>query len=153
VVQQQFSPGIAPSGQAQAVVLGLEKDVAALGTGQFQGDVEQGEQDFIQHARGIQLARRLEKNRQFLEVGDLIRDLDPGDLAKEIARRIGGDVLGMEDSVDRVASTKFQAVVAFKHPALDALPVYERTVLAALILDKKAAVFRNDQGVIARDPG
>ena len=57
----------------------------------------------------------------FFEVGDFLRNLDAGDLADEVARRIGGDVLGMKNSVNRVAGAELQTVVAA--PALCAAHV------------------------------
>src|SRR5947209_2467182 len=59
----------------------------------------------------------------------------------------------MEYGVDGVAGAEFEAVVALENLSLNALPVHERAMFAALIHNKKLAVLRNDNGVVAGDPG
>src|SRR5207302_6595542 len=53
----------------------------------------------------------------------------------------------------RVARAKFQAVVVLQLLPLDAFPVDERAVLAALIYKKELPVFQKDLPMIARHPG
>ena len=130
-----------------------QENISALGAGQLQGHIEKRQQDFIQHAGGVQLARGFEEDGQLFEIRDFVRDLDAGNLAEKIARGVGGDVLGMKDRVNRIAGAEFQAIVALELPPLHALAVDERAVLAALVLHEKLAVFRKQQGVVARDPG
>src|ERR1022692_3070265 len=80
-----------------------------------------------------------------------MRDLDPRNLAEELARRIRGAVRRIEDGIGRIACAKLQAIVALQLLPLNAFPVDERTVLAALIDEEKPFSFENDQRVIARN--
>ena len=59
----------------------------------------------------------------------------------------------MEYGVDGVAGAEFQTVVAIENLSLNALPVHERAMFAALVHNKKLAVLGDDDGVVARDPG
>ena len=70
-----------PDYEAEFAFVIFEEDVAAFGFGQTQGDLQHGEQDFIEYAGGVQLAGGFEKQRQLLEVGGFLRDLNAGDLA------------------------------------------------------------------------
>src|ERR1700745_2167221 len=58
-------------------------------------------------------------------------------------------MLGMEDGVNVIASAEFQTVVSFKRLALDPLAVDKRSMLAALIFDKKFAIVGDDKRVVA----
>ena len=58
-------------------------------------------------------------------------------------------MLRMEYRVDGVAGAEFQAVVAIENLALNALSVDEGAMFAALVHNKKLAVLRNDDGVVA----
>src|SRR2546423_6311772 len=60
-------------------------------------------------------------------------------------------MLRMENCVNCVANTEFQAIVSFQLFAIDALAINERTVFAVLVLNKKRPVLRNQQSMLARD--
>ena len=149
VIEQQFAFGIPPCRQAQLAVRVSQENISALGASELQGHVEKRQQDFIQHAGSVQLARGFEENGQLLKVGDFARHLDAGDLTEKVARGVGGDVLRMEYGVNRIAGAEFEAVVAFQLPPLHPLAVDESAVLAALVLHEELAVFGNEERVVA----
>ena len=151
VIEQGFALGVASGRQTQIVLFVLHKDVAALGAGEFQGGVEQGHQDFVEHAGGVQLARRFEEKRQLLQIGGVVRDLDAGNLAEEFAGRVGAGMVGMENDVSNVAHAKLDAVVPLQGLALDSFAVDESSVLAALVHHAELPVFRGDQSMVAGD--
>ena len=90
---------------------------------------------------------------QLLEVAGFLRDLDPGNLAQEVARRVRGAVRRIENGVGRIARAKLQAIVALQLLPLDTLSVDERAVLAALVDEKESGFFQHDERVVARDAG
>ena len=96
VVEQRLALGIAPGGQPQFAVFVLHEDIAAFGARELQGRIEQRHQDFIEHADRIQLARSFQKQSQLLQIGGLIRDVHPGNLAEKFAGGVGGAVLRVE---------------------------------------------------------
>ena len=103
------------------------------GARQPQRHVQHGHQDLVEHTRGVQLARRFQKQSQLLEIRGLLRDLYPGNLAQELARRVRGAVRWIENGVGRIASPKFKPVVALQLLPLNPFPIDERAVFAALI--------------------
>ena len=117
---------------------------------QFQRGVYQRDQDFIQHADGIQLTRRLEKQRQLLEIRRVGGNLNPGNLAQELARRVRSRVLRAEDDIGNIANSELHTIVALQPLALYPLPVDVRTMLAALVDDEKVPVFGHNERMVAR---
>ena len=151
VVEQRLFLRVAAGGQPQLPFFVLQKNICALGPRQLQRDVEHGHQNFVEHARGIQLARRFQKQRELFEVGGFLLDLDAGDLAEKFARRIGSRVRRIEQNVSRIARAKLQAVAALQFLPLDALSIDERAVLAAQVDQEKRLPFLHDLGMVARD--
>ena len=119
--------------------------------GQVQSHVEHGDQNLFQHTGGVQLARGLEKQAQFFEVGGFLLDLNARDLAKKLARGVGGRMRRVEQHVGRIARAEFQPVAPLQLLALDAFTVHERAMLAPLILDKEIVALLHDLRVIARN--
>ncbi len=153
VIQQGLAFAVAARRQPQVTFVVFEKDIAAFGARQPQRHLQHGHQDFVEHARRVQLAGRFQKQSQLLEVGGLLRDLDSGNLAQEVARRVRGAVRRIEDGVGRIARAKLQAIVALQLLPLDTLSVHERAVLAALVDEKETSFFQHDERVVARDAG
>ncbi len=151
VVEQRLFLGVAPGGQPQFPFLVLQKNICALGPRQLQRDVEHGHQNFVEHARGVQLARRFQKQRELFQVGGFLLDLNAGNLAEEFPRSIGSSVRGIEQDVSRIASPELQAVAALQFLALDSLSVDERAVLAAQIDEEEFLPLLHDLRVVARD--
>src|SRR6266852_5631975 len=100
VVEQQLALRVSSSRQPQLAVQVSEENVSALGSGQLQGHIQKREQDFIQNAGGVQLARGLQKDSQLFQISDFVGNLDTRNLAEEITRGVGGDALGMEDRIN-----------------------------------------------------
>jgi hypothetical protein len=122
---------VASGGQRQGSVDIAKKNVSAFGAGQFQRGIDQGHQDFVEHADGVELARRFHEEREFLEIARFRRDLNARDLAEELARRVRGGVQRMEDQVGNIARAKFQPVVALQLVAVNFFAIDEGAVLAA----------------------
>src|SRR5580693_6328538 len=56
----------------------------------------------------------------------------------------------IENGIGGIACSKFEAVIAFQLLPLNAFPIDERSVLAALIDEKKSLFLQHNEGVIAR---
>src|SRR5262249_13107905 len=151
IVEQNLAACITARRQAQLPFRGLQENVAPFGPGQLERDVKQRKQDFVKNAGSVQFAGGFEEDRQFFQIGNFVRNLNARNLAEKISGGIGGDVLGMKNSVNGVPGTKLQPVVAFKRFALNAFAIHEGSVLAALIFDEKLAVFGNDERMVAGD--
>src|SRR5689334_1618968 len=152
VVEQDFSARVAASRESQFSFRGLEEHIAALRASQLQRHIEQRQENLVENAGGIQLARGFEEDGQLLEIGDLVGYLNAGNLAEEVTRRVRSDVLRMENRVDGIASTKLEAVIALQRFPLHPFAVHKRSVLAALVLNEKLTVLGDNQRVVARDP-
>ena len=62
-------------------------------------------------------------------------------------------MLGIKNRIDSIAGTKFEAVIALQClTLLNSLSVDKCAVLAALVFDVKAAILRDDERVVARNP-
>ena len=151
VIEQRFALGVAPRSQAQVALFVAHEDVAALGARQLQSRVQQRDQNFVEHAGRVQLARGFEKKGQLFQIGGVGRDLNPGNLAQELARRIRAGVMGMEDDVGNIADTELDAIVPLQSLALYPFAVDESSMLAALVDDAKLPVFGGDQSMVAGD--
>ncbi len=79
--------------------------------------------------------------------------MDPRNLAQEIAGGVGGDVLRVEDNVDGISRPKLNAIISLQQLALDALAINESSVLAALVNYEELPVLRNDESMVAGNPG
>src|SRR5579872_5669983 len=106
VVEQQFALGITPRSQPKFALSVSEENVAAVGPGKFQGDIEQREQDFIQHSGSVELARRLQKEGQLLQIAYFAGYLDFRNLAQEITGGIGSAMLRVKDGEDGIPRTE-----------------------------------------------
>src|SRR5580658_7495334 len=151
VVQQWITLQVASRDQPQFAFVVFQKNVAALGPRQPQGDIEHGHQNFVEHSRGVQLARRLEKQTEFFEIGSFRGDLYAGKLAQEFAGSIGSGVRGIKKNVGGITRPEFQAVIALEFLALDPLSVDERAMLASLIDQVEVVAFQHNLRVVAGD--
>src|SRR5579871_20991 len=150
IVEQGLALAVAAGAQTQGTVLFFQKHVAPLGASQAERHLQHGHQDFVEHAGGVEFARGFEEQREFLQVCGFLRNLDAGDLAEEIARRIRSAMGRIENGIGGVARSELEAIVALQFLPLNALAVNESAVLAALIDKKKSALFEHDESVIAR---
>src|SRR5947209_11880218 len=58
----------------------------------------------------------------------------------------------MKNRIDRVTRAELKPVVAFQLLSFNSLAIDEGTVLAAQVLNEKAAIFRDEEGMVTRDP-
>src|SRR4029077_1595145 len=151
VIEQRFALGVSPGGQTQVALFVAHEDVAALGARKFQGGVQQSDENFIEHTGRVQLAGRLEKKGQLLQVRGVGRNLDPRNLAEELAGRVGAGMMGVEDDVRNVAHAELDPIVPLQSLALDPFAIDESSMLAALIHYAELSVLRGNQGVVAGD--
>ena len=79
--------------------------------------------------------------------------VDAGNLAEELAGGVGRALQRIEDHIHGVADAELQAVAALELLALHSFPVDEGSVLAPLVDDVELSIFRNNQGMITRNPG
>ena len=141
-----------PAASDQVAVGIAQENEAAFGARQAQRRVDQRDQDFVEHADRIELARSFQEQRQLFEIAGLGRDLNAGNLAEEFARGVRSRVQRMKNQVRDVARAELQSIVARQFAAIDAFAVDEGSMLAALVDDKEFAVLGHDVGMLARDP-
>src|SRR5579864_1094465 len=96
VVEQRLFLGIATRGQSKFSFFVLEKDKSAFGARQLQGDVEHRHQNFVEHARRVQLARGFQKQGEFFQVRRFLLDLNARDLTEKFASRVGSSLRRIE---------------------------------------------------------
>ena len=133
---------VATRGQAQFAVGMTQEDEAALGMGQAQRRFQQGVQDVVEHAAGIQLARCLEKDVEHLQVGARAGGRLPGgELAQELLGGAGGRAVGAEQDVRPALHAEFDVIVAGQLATVDPFAVDEGPVAAALVDDVDAVGF------------
>ncbi len=150
VVEQRLALRVPSGGERQIAFDIAQEDVSAFGARQFQRGIDQRHQDFIEHADGVELARRFHEERELFEIAGFGGDLDARDLAEKLARRVRSGMQRMEDQVGNIARAKFQPVVALQLVAVHLLAIDEGAVFAAKVHDKKLAIFRNDRAMLAR---
>ena len=127
--------------------------VLSSSSGSFlQRDVEHGHQDFVEHARRVQLARRFQKQRELFQVGRFLLDLDSGNPAEKFPGSVRSGMSRIEEDVRRIARPKLQAVTALQFLTLDTLSVDERAVLAAQVNEEKLLPVLHDLRMVPRDP-
>lgn len=61
-------------------------------------------------------------------------------------------MLRVEDDIGKIANPELQAIVLLQWLTLDFLAIDKRSVLAALVYHAELPIFRNDHGVVARNP-
>ena len=66
VVEQQIAFGVASRSEAQLSINGFEEDVTALRAGELQSYIKQGEQNFVENAGRVELARGFQKDSELL---------------------------------------------------------------------------------------
>ncbi len=108
-------------------------------------------QDFIEYAGGIQLARRVQKQREFLQIGSSGRDLHSGNLRKELARGVRSLLHRVKHDVNGVTHAKLEPVIALQRFTLHTFTVDEGPVRAPPVHHEKSPIFRKDDRVIAGD--
>src|SRR6058998_2931902 len=59
----------------------------------------------------------------------------------------------MKNGVNRIARAKLKTVISIERFTFHAFAIDEGAVLAALVLDKELPACRNDEGMIAGNPG
>jgi len=121
------------------------------GAGELQRGADQSDQDLVQRARGVQLARGVEEHGQFFQVAGLVLDLHHRDLAEEFAGRAGMVLLRIEDQVGAHAHAELDAVVAQQLPPLHPVLVHIGAQLAAAVHDVVVPLFTHDLGMVAGD--
>src|SRR5581483_354822 len=129
----------------------FQENVPAFGTGQLESSFDQGHQDFIEHARSVQLAGGFQEHGQLFQVGGVGRDVQSRNLAEKLARRAGAWVRRIEKNVNPIPDPEFQSVIALKLTPVNAQAIHECAVLAALVDDPEGAILRHDLGMVARD--
>ena len=91
VVGDALAVLVAAGSEVQLAVRLAQKDEAALGAGQAQRRFQQRGQNIVEHAAGVQLARRLQEDVQHFQVGARSGGRLPGgELAQELLRGTGG---------------------------------------------------------------
>ena len=76
IVQERLAFAVRPAARRKFTVVIFQKNKTALGPGQFQGHVQQGDKYLVQHAGGIQLAGGFQKKCELFQVVGLGGNLD-----------------------------------------------------------------------------
>ena len=109
-------------------------------------------QHIVQHAAGVELARRLEEDIQHLQVGTRSGGRLPGgELAQELLRRAGGRAVRAEQNIRRALHAEFNVIVATQLAPVDPLAVDEGAVAAALVENVDAIRLFQEMSMLARD--
>ena len=140
------------SRQAQLAVLLAQENESPFGVGQAQRRFQQGVQNVVQHADGVQLARRLQKDVQHFQIRARSTGRFPrGKLAQKLLRRAGGRAVRAEQHIRLALRAEFDAIIPRQLAAVDAFSVHERAVTAALVHYINAVRLPRELGMLARD--